>query len=392
MLLVASCAPPPPASVVPETHKAIPTSAAALPRPGAYVVGSGPSETLVPMNIATNTLGVPIPVPFPSNILSNHMIAIDSDGKTAYLATSSGVLPIDLTTNTFGTTTPLDGGTWGIAITPHGKTAYAFGINTVDSGAGSNGPGVLIPIDLTSSTRGNRIPVGGPIRDVVIAPDGKTAYVATGLPGMPYAPSQGGFPTYAGAIVPVDIGTNMPGNPIPIPVTEPVMYPVATAITPDGKTAYVVVSPNGQYGGAVLSLDLTTRVWGIPLAIPSFNTPDESGTYVTPGAIAITPDGKTAVIVALDGTGLLAIQVNLASNAARTPIPITTTRYGGSDSGFIAIAPDNKTAYVTTATDLTYATPGGGAVVPIDLAANSAGTPIVMTGSHPTAIITAPRP
>jgi hypothetical protein len=73
----------------------------------------------------------------------------------------------------------------------------------------------------------------------------------------------------------------------------------------------------------------------------------------------------------------------------QTPIHATTPRHGGSDSGFITMASDTKIAHVSTATNLTYATPDGGAILPADLVANLAATPIVMTDSHPTAIITA---
>src|SRR5487761_506784 len=60
----------------------------------AYVT-TGSGDTVVPINLATNTPGIPISVP------GADFIAITPNGKTAYVTTgtSGNVVPIDLTTN-----------------------------------------------------------------------------------------------------------------------------------------------------------------------------------------------------------------------------------------------------------------------------------------------------
>ena len=80
----------------------------------AYVVNSD-SDTVTPIQTATNTAGTPVTVgPGPV------AIAITPDGKTAYVLNShSGtVTPIQTATNTAGT--PITVGTypWAIVITP----------------------------------------------------------------------------------------------------------------------------------------------------------------------------------------------------------------------------------------------------------------------------------
>src|SRR5487761_1474400 len=130
----------------------------------AYVT-TGSSDTVVPINLAANTPGTPIPVPG-----NTYSIAITPDGKTAYVTTgtSGNVVPIDLTTNTPRPSISLPGATSAsITIPPDGKTAYAAG-----------GDVGVVPIDLATNTPGTPIPVPSAYY-IAITPDGKTAYVTT---------------------------------------------------------------------------------------------------------------------------------------------------------------------------------------------------------------------
>ena len=86
----------------------------------AYIVNEG-SDTVTPIQTATNTAGKPIRVghfPF--------AIAITPDGETAYVANASSgtVTPIQTATNTAGTPIPVGSDPIAIAITPDGETAY----------------------------------------------------------------------------------------------------------------------------------------------------------------------------------------------------------------------------------------------------------------------------
>jgi DNA-binding beta-propeller fold protein YncE len=59
----------------------------------------------------------------------------------------------------------------------------------------------VIPVDLATSEPGNPISVGGAPNSIAITPDGKTAYVAS---------------QRAGTVTPIATATNMPGNPIKV--------------------------------------------------------------------------------------------------------------------------------------------------------------------------------
>ena len=86
----------------------------------AYVVNNV-SDTVTPIETATDTAGPPIRVGHdPSDI------AITPDGKTAYVTNqgSDTVTPIATATNTAGPPIPAGSGPAVIAITPDGKTAY----------------------------------------------------------------------------------------------------------------------------------------------------------------------------------------------------------------------------------------------------------------------------
>ncbi len=195
------------------------------------------------------------------------------------------------------------------------------------------GSGTVVPIDLATNSPTQPIQVGRSLYAIAITPDGKTAYVSDGENSL-LAPDERN-----GAVTPVDLATDTPGTPIRFSVP-----PFAIAITPDGKTAYVVAG-----GNAVTPIDLATGAPGTPIHIAA------------PFMIAITPDGKTAYVASLTNT---VTPIDLATNTPGTPIHVA----GPADA--IAITPDGKTAYVA----------GGNAVTPIDLATGAPGTPIHVAG------------
>ena len=78
----------------------------------------------------------------------------------------------------------------------------------------------VTPISTATDTPGRPITVGAFPFAIAITPDGKTAYVV--IAG-------------SGTVTPIATATNTPGHPIPVG-----REPLAIAITPDGRTAYVV--------------------------------------------------------------------------------------------------------------------------------------------------------
>lgn len=130
---------------------------------------------------------------------------------------------------------------------------------------------------------------GGEVVAIAITPNGKTAYVVDNRPNH----RQGG-------ITPIDTAANTVGKPIRVG-----RFPTAIAITPNGETAYVIsIGPH-----TVTPIDTATstalkrmKVGGIPQAL------------------AITPDGETAYVVSL-APGLVT-PINTATNTALAAIDV----------------------------------------------------------------------
>ena len=183
-------------------------------------------------------------------------------------------------------------------------------------------------------TAGNRVlstvAAGSVPLGIAITPDGRTAYVV-----------DDGASNGSNSLTPIDLTTNPPtsGRPIPDGVGNGSNW---IAITPDGRRA--LVSDPGA--GKVTPFDLTTS--------PATRGPLIS-VGVNPEGIAVTPDGRTAY-VADTGTNAV-IPIDLARNppVAETPITSGELRFPFG----VAITPDGTRAYV--------ASRDANTVVPIDL-------------------------
>jgi DNA-binding beta-propeller fold protein YncE len=199
----------------------------------------------------------------------------------------------------------------------------------------------VIPVSTATNTAGKPIKVGSALQ-IAITPDGKTAYVLS--PATENGP---------GTVTPINTATNTAGKPIPIPVGRSRLGPWFIAITPNGKTVYVADTS----AHTVVPVSTATNTAGKPIPV----TPD-------PVAIAITPDGKTAYVVSEpthDGQSGTVTPISTATNTAGRPIPVAGVSFE------IAITPDGKTAYAYS----------GSTVTPINTATNTAGTPIHLNGN-----------
>jgi YVTN family beta-propeller protein len=301
-------------------------------------------------------------------------------GPIAYFDEGATVRRVNLATGTQGKPIKVGSYPWEIVIAPDGKTAYVI------ADVGSRASKLVTPINLATDTAGKPINVGAMASAIAIAPDGKTAYVTSPTSNT------------SGTVTPINLATDKPGKPINVGANA-----WAIAITPDGKTAYVALSnlnpvhpPPGWKPPAdtVRPVNLVTSTPGKPIKVGS-----------NPYAIAITPDGKTAYVanansgtvtpiatatntpgkpinVGLPGPEAIAITPDgktayVLSGIARamvTPIDLATNTPGkpinvGQFPGTIAITPDGKTAYVSSGIAQTM-------VTPIDLATNTPGKPI----------------
>jgi DNA-binding beta-propeller fold protein YncE len=239
-----------------------------------------------------------------------------SPARTAYVDLGSGTVPISLATNVAGTPIKVPGGGDGgglnvtsAAATPNGRAIYEIG-------TGQDGGAVVTAIDTATNTAGPTITLPNfQPTDIAIAPNGKTAYV-------------GGEQD----IVPINLATNTAGKPIRIPTRSWTM-----AFTPDGKTLYVL----NPFERSVTPISTATNTALAPIKL---TVPKAELGYLSD--IAITPNGKTAyVLYGVQGGRPYAnwvIPIDLASNTALGPIEIQTP---GLASGLV-IAHGGQTVYV----------------------------------------------
>jgi YVTN family beta-propeller protein len=204
--------------------------------------------------------------------------------------------------------------------------------------------GSVTPIDTATNTVVKTIPVPGNAIDVVLAPDGKTAYVALNLT----------CPSCRGSVVPVSTSTYRVGPAIKVAS----ILPATMAITPNGKALYV-----GDWdSGTVTPIRTATDTAGKPI---------DTGANPFGVAMAVTPNGKTVYVVNNEPYGTVT-PINTATNTAGANIKVGVT------PGAIVITPDSKTAYVL---NMAEGEPGKGTVTPINTATSTAGKPIAIKGA-----------
>jgi len=151
--------------------------------------GSGSGQTATPISTATNMPGTPIHVG-----TRYDQVAFTPNGKTAYdLVLPRGVTPISTATGRAGKTIKLPGAE-GMAITPDSKMAYVI-------------DGNVVPISTATNTAGPPIRVSGypGPGNIVISPDGRTAYAFTDNAGP-----------HKQIVTPISIPANTPGKAITV--------------------------------------------------------------------------------------------------------------------------------------------------------------------------------
>jgi DNA-binding beta-propeller fold protein YncE len=145
---------------------------------------------VTPISTATNTPGRTINIGPHAN-----MWAFTPDGKTVYVIDyATSVTPISFSTGRAGKPIPLHGvdGVADTAITPDGGTLY------VTSLKGNR----VIPISLATNTAGKPLNVPGEVLNIVLTPDGRTAYTYSGMAGEQQI------------VTPISTATNIVGKPI----------------------------------------------------------------------------------------------------------------------------------------------------------------------------------
>ncbi|HEY7014592.1 MAG TPA: alkaline phosphatase family protein [Streptosporangiaceae bacterium] len=195
----------------------------------------------------------------------------------------------------------------------------------VNYGLGTPTPSTVTPVNLVTRKAGRAIRVGADPQAIAVTPNGRTAYVVN---------------SGSGTVTPISTVTRTAGPAIAVGDN-----PQAIAITPDGRTAYV----SNAGSDTVTPISTATNQAGPPI---------RTGAY--PRALAITPDGRTLYVLNWEGGSVT--PVSTATN--RPGRPIRT----GSFPAAIAINRSGRTAYV--------ANYGSDTVTPIAVGARRAGRPI----------------
>jgi DNA-binding beta-propeller fold protein YncE len=257
---------------------------------------------VTPISTATNTPEKPITGVEPGGAGNPNVMAITPDGKTLYVASGNEVIPVSTATNTPGKPilfADAVNATFSdqITITPDGSTLYVINSN-----------GVITPVSTATNTPGKPIPgVAPPSVAMAMTPDGNTFYVAAG--------------TSEQDVVPISTATNTPGKPINV-----AGFAFDIAVTPDGQTAYVASRPRCPLfaGGRILTtcpgpgevtpISTATNTPGTPVKVTGSDFFVDIG-----GSLAITPDGKTIYIISRVGASGDDSTVTPITTATNTP-------------------------------------------------------------------------
>ncbi len=302
-----------------------------------------------PIPTATDRPGKTIPVG------NGQIMAITPDGKTIYVGDDyvseeepkPAVVPVSTVTDTASKPILMGEVPSQILITPDGKTAYVLGL--------AGGPAEIIPIATATNTPEKAIKVGmtdGGAYQMAITPDGKTLYVTSST-------KEGEAPSY---VIPIATATNTLGKPIKIQnadIGEIVM-------NPDGKTAYAI--GQSATGTEIVPITTATNTPGKPVRVGP-----------AAGVLAITPDGRILYLLQLGNYGVKSGPSGVIPFATATDTPGKLIKIGGYVYA-MAVTPDSSTAYAASEPSTKPAPPGctgrTGEVTPISTATNAPGNPI----------------
>lgn len=315
-----------------------------------FAVGAGNDMNGVPGSITTvNTLDRKVGRVV--NVQNPVAVAVPPAGNTVYVlggfdaatqqpGTPSNLTPVDTATGTMGKVVKVASMPAAMAITPDGKTIYVVGADAVTPVA-TAGPTVGAAIKLQAS-------------GVVLTP--KTAFFVC---------------PKARAVVPVTISGERVGKAI----GTGLFVPQAAASSPAGQAVYVVVSPAPGLGGGpddkLLTIDPATDSVVSTVALGAYS---KTGSW----ALAVTPNGKTVYVLGLGSatSAGVVLPVSVGTPPERVAKPISA----GLNSAGIAVAGNGVWAYVLDA-GIPPGAPGShrtsaGSIVPIEIATGTAGKPI----------------
>jgi len=323
------------------------------------------SSTVTPVEAATGTALRPIRM---AGLLPVS-VALTPDGRRLYVVgvgsdedgSPGSVLAIDTATDTLSNPITVGSAPQQILVAPNGRTAYVLG--GIDAATTPlTRPVTVTPIDTATEIARTPIPVGTLPSAMVLSPNGSELYVLDDSPANPSTPT---------GITPVDTATGKAAATIKVPA-------VHVVFAPNGRTAYAVGSPP-----SLVPIDVATGHPGKPISLGN----------ALPLNAAVTANGKTVEVLGTPDPGLevgsperdnwTLTPVDAASGKAGTPIKLGAHPAG--QAGTVTIAPNGQTAEVLIEGSASTAD----VVVPVDLLTSTARAPI-MVGHNATEVVFAP--
>ncbi|MDA8367111.1 MAG: hypothetical protein M0Z62_09170 [Actinomycetota bacterium] len=328
----------------------------------AYVVCAG---AVTPVELATSTPEAAISLHLPGTpALGDYAIAVGPGGRMAYVDTSplvngtprDEVVPVDLVTQRAGTPIglPGTGGTHAIVVSPDGTTVWAA------SG------GSIVPVDVGTGHVGTpvRVPSAGTVSALVFDPSGSTLYVLGNA-----------------SVVPVSVASHSAGPAIATSLTvSSTDSPHGMTLDPAGRQLVVVGQGGSNFGGRILTVPLPS---GPATAPASF---DVFGSVASPSAVAVTPDGKLALVA--DGPNNWVVPVKMGTTLTPDPplrMPVQSGAGGGLSTQHptdLVLDPGGSTAWIVTGFD---------ALLPLNVSSLTYGSPVpVCAGAASVALAPSP--
>jgi hyaluronoglucosaminidase len=100
-------------------------------------------------------------------------MVLSPDGRTLYVDAGPGIVPVNVATDRAGKPIPVPGNSGNLAMTPDGSTLF------IDDGdPATTGPFTVTPVNVRTGRAGHPITVAENPTEVVLSPDGRTLYVA----------------------------------------------------------------------------------------------------------------------------------------------------------------------------------------------------------------------
>lgn len=202
-------------------------------------------------------------------------------------------------------------------------TALAASPASASDQASTLAKGSVTLIDTQTNTRGATVPVGKLPTEIALTPDGKTAYLLNSVSNTVSMVSRA-----SGVLTTRTIKAGR--------------YPIGLAMTPSGNRVFITRQQN--YGpGSVLPVKAATGVPGTAVAPPR-----QQG-YIL-DAVAVSPDGRKVFAEerALSGSWEGLLPIRTTGDRVGAPIKFAQQPYGIEDMAF---TPDSKTLFVLSSTN-----------------------------------------